>query len=78
MFCPHCGSQNITEAAVDWAIWSTQDHDNVDIVPENECRDCSLSFWCAGKGPQTPWDQRVHDFRHQLVDFFIHLARKAI
>lgn len=48
MKCPQCGSANVHLAVTTWTAQANEDADNVeDDLPEHQCQDCSLSFWCG-------------------------------
>lgn len=68
MSCPHCGSHVIAMSMVEWGIWSTEDHSNLDMIDEHECQKCGLSFWCARPdAPGPPPEERFKMVRSELA-----------
>lgn len=68
MVCPHCGAKDIAVGMVEWCIWSTEDHSNLDTIDEHECQKCGLSFWCARlDDPGPPPEERYKTVRQELA-----------
>lgn len=50
--CPRCAGRNVSLNLVEWDAVSRDDPANRPLLVENECRDCSISFW-TGVGELT-------------------------
>jgi hypothetical protein len=43
--CPFCGSEDLHRDVADWNSSSMDDPDNTEVLNENQCDKCGMSFW---------------------------------